>query len=65
MASPCAYCPGDFPLGSFESRAAARGMLADRQAARQREAQGALVQDAVRDTYTWVTEHTRLSTSTG
>jgi hypothetical protein len=29
------------------------------QAARQREAQGAKVQDAVRDTYTWVTEYTQ------
>ena len=34
-------------------------MLANRQAARQREAQGAKVQDAVRDTYTWVTEYTQ------
>jgi len=34
-------------------------MLAERQVARQREAQGAHVQDAVRDTYTWVTEHTK------
>jgi hypothetical protein len=51
--------PGDFALGSLESRAAVRVMLAERQAARQREAQGAHVQDAVRDTYTWVTEHTK------
>ena len=34
-------------------------MLADRQAARQREAQRAQVQEAVRDTYTWVTEYTK------
>ena len=51
--------PGDFPLGSLESRAAVRVMLADRQAARQREIQGAQVQEAVRDTYTWVTEYTK------
>lgn len=51
--------PGDFPLGSLESRAAVRVMLADQQAARQREAQSAEVQDAVRDTYTWVTKYTK------
>ena len=51
--------PGDFPLGSVESRAAVRVMLAERQAASQREAQGLEVQDAVRDTYTWVTEYTK------
>ena len=51
--------PGDFPLRSPESRAAVRMMLVDRQAASQREAQGAEVRDAVRDTYTWVTEYTK------
>src|SRR5215472_791930 len=51
--------PADFPLGSLESRVVVRGMLADRQAEREREAQSVLVQDAVRDTYTWVTERTR------
>ncbi len=51
--------PGDFRLGSVQSRAAVRVMLAERQAARQREAQGAEVQNAVRDTYTWVTEYTQ------
>ena len=34
-------------------------MLAERQAASQREAQGLEVLNAVRDTYTWVTEHTK------
>ena len=43
----------------MESRAAVRVMLAELQAAQQREAQGAEVQNAVRDTYTWVTEHTK------
>jgi|SRR5271157_489552 len=51
--------PGDFPVGSLESRAAVRVMLAERQAARQREVQCAEVQDAVRDTCTWVTEFTQ------
>lgn len=50
--------PGDFPLGSAQSRAAARAMLINRQSGRQPGVQSAYVRDAVRDVLNWLQHHT-------
>lgn len=49
--------PADYPLGSPESRAAARAMYAARNAAHARN--DSLIADAMSDPYLWATSHTK------